>query len=103
MEGTSGSALCKFTTVTWSEEDVNKIKTQAMQEYWNDTIQNEKTEKDSWMNVAGILSYDRDEYIESWMQNGVDNLTKYTIKLPVDWPEVFEINMIEERHNSNPC
>ena len=47
------------------------------------------------MCVAGILSYDNDDPVESWWQNSMDSLSGYAIKLPPNG-KVLEINTITE-------
>ena len=59
-------------------------------------INNNEEEFYSSLNVSGIFCFDKNDPIDSWLHNSVENLVGYTISLPVDWVQVVETNKHEK-------
>ena len=81
-----------------SENEMSKI--QAVQDYLNDAIQNEK-EFNSPIFLTGIFSYEQNAPIKNWLMNSIENLKGNTIELPNDWLQILDISVTKEFFISN--
>ena len=95
MEGTNASLLYKFCTITCDDEIATKSKMQTVQDYLNDSIQNEK-EFNSPMFGTGIFSHEKHAPIENWLMNSIENLRGNIIELPNDWVQILDISATKE-------
>jgi len=90
MEEDRRSISNKFITIEFDEGHENKSKRQAIEEYLQDVRKN-ATEYNSALYVQGILCFDNDVPVESWLFNSLEQLKGHTIELPTNWLDVSQL------------
>ena len=90
MEDDRISISNKFISIEFNEGHENRSKVQAIEEYLLD-VKNNAQEYKSALNVQGILTFDEDTPVESWMLNSVDLLKGHTNDLPTNWLDIAQL------------
>ena len=90
MEENKNSISNKFITIEFNEEDANRSKRQAIEEYLRDVRDNAK-EYNSALFVQGVFSFEDSVPVESWLLNSVENLKGHTIELPTNWLDISQL------------
>ena len=90
MEDDRISISNKFISIEFNEGHENRSKVQAIEEYLLD-VKNNAQEYKSALNVQGILHFDEDSPVESWLLNSVDLLKGHTIDLPTNWLDIAQL------------
>ena len=90
MEDDRISISNKFISIEFNEGHENRSKVQAIEEYLLD-VKNNAQEYKSALNVQGILYFDEDTPVESWLLNSVDLLKGHTNDLPTNWLDIAQL------------
>ena len=88
-ESTKHSFLFNFTTIMFEEKDTKMSKIQAIEECLMDVKDNAR-EYGSALYVEGILCYENDVPVETWLFNGIENLKRTTTNLPLNWMDISQ-------------
>ena len=110
MEERKHSIFYKFSVITFDKDCLRgktiqvcftQSKLQATEDVLNSMeFNNDEEEFYSSLNVSGIFCFDKNDPLDSWLHNSVNNLVGYTISLPVDWVQVVE--METNKHDKWP-
>ena len=80
-ECTKHSFLFNSTSIAFKEKGTKMSKIQATEEYLMDVKDNAR-EYGSALYVEGIICYENDVPVETWLFNGIENLKRTTTNLP---------------------
>ena len=86
-----------FTTIGFNDKEINKKKSERVEEYLDDAIANEAAYKDLLMHLSGILSYEENILVSRWLRDDYDSVLKHTISVPTNWGGNYEISTVKER------